>query len=301
VVSKSQHACPSLDALVCGYSSLNQERKVLIMLQGFADESEGRILSLTGCISTYPQWDLVSNDWAAALAESPSIEYFHMREARDLSGQFEGFDVTKRDLKIVRLVSVALAHKPDVLTTWMMADDYTSIVGSVSPYETHTGYLPCFYALLFRGAAYSRDHNLKLPIDFVFDEKGKIGTYALNWYDAVKSAADATLKPFFGATPIFRDDMQIVPLQVADLIGWHVHRKLESPGYDIERIATERLDELWQKDVHLDTPYLMELAAQFSEVFDQNPLAFLVREKPSKRRKIIGKLKKQLKRRLEKL
>jgi len=272
------------------------------MLQGFADESEGKVVSLTGCVLPYPQWDAFLDDWNKTLAEAPTIKYFHMREARALEGEFKGFTTTMRDMKLIRLVSVVLQHNPQVLTAWLVKEDYLAIVGRpAQAWEASQVYLPCFTLLLYMGAAQSARRQDKLPIDFVFDKKGDLERVALLWYPETLKAADENLRPYFGATPIFRDDMDVIPLQIADLVGWHIHRKLEIPGKDIERFATQRLDDLQLWEQHLSPVELRELSAQFLEITEGNPLTPLMSLKPSKRRKEVAKLKRRFKRRIESL
>jgi hypothetical protein len=270
-----------------------------VTILGYGDESEGRTFSLTACILEYDPWQKLTEAWHDVLKEPPAIEYFHMKEARQRESEFAGFSAIERDLKVIRLVSVIMAHRPRVLTTWVPTDDYREILGDPYAHETKHPYFPCFFALLIWTATQSRDSQVKLPVDFTFDEKGAVGINVLRWFEFVKKAASPSIVPYFGATPVFRDDRFVIPLQVADLIGWHVHRKLEVPGQDIERAATERLDDLRMADRPLSRDYLMEVAASFQEIFDEQPLAFIMQERPSRRRKLLAKLRKQLKRTLE--
>jgi hypothetical protein len=112
----------------------------------------------------------------------------------------------------------------------------------------------------------------------------------------VKEGVSSGLRAYFGATPVFRDDRFLIPLQVADMIGWHIHRKLEVVERDPERAATERLDGLRAVNKKLSKDYLMEVAASFQQVWDEQPLAFIMQEKPGERKKLIAKLRRRLKR-----
>ncbi|MFZ0914590.1 MAG: hypothetical protein WAN09_15005, partial [Candidatus Korobacteraceae bacterium] len=113
----------------------------------------------------------------------------------------------------------------------ILLQSHNKILRPVSPYEGQNCYFPCFHAILFKTIGYNQSRGVNLPTDFVFDEKGKIGAYAVSWYEHLKEAASDNIRPLFGSTPIFRDDKKVLPLQVADLVGWHIHRKLETPGY----------------------------------------------------------------------
>lgn len=294
------NATAALDALVCGYSVSNRRRKAIMVLQAYADESEGEIVSLTACILPYPDWATFAEHWAAALSQSPAIAYFHMREARSLQGQFSGWDTLRRDLKLVRLASVIAGHKPHTMTAWMRKSAFDSILKPNSVFENAHCYFPLFHFLIFFSAEYNRRRNVQLPTDFIFDDKGAIGNAALDWYDWVLSAARDELKPYFGAKPIFRDDLNVLPLQAVDLVAWNVHRKLEVHGQDIERVATAQLDDLPGHTLELNKHVLEQISAEFQDVFNTNyPVAELMRIKPDRRRKLIAKLKKRVKKIVE--
>lgn len=67
-----------------------------------SDESE-KVLLLGGCIQSQAAWADFSIRWEAALTQSPSIRYLHMREARGLQGEFAGWNVIDRDQKLLTL------------------------------------------------------------------------------------------------------------------------------------------------------------------------------------------------------
>ena len=101
----------ALDALVCGYAPRwRAEKKFAIMNQGFSDHSmsgEGeKTLLLAGCVSEYRMSADFCFAWEAALASEPSINYFKMREARQLIKEFDGWNAPDRDDKIKLLARV---------------------------------------------------------------------------------------------------------------------------------------------------------------------------------------------------
>jgi hypothetical protein len=194
-----------------------------------------------------------------------------------------------------------MKHRPRVITTWLMTSDYNTIVGDKFAHETKLPYFPCFLHVLWFTAYQSKTSKVQLPVDFTFDEKGDVGLNALKWFEVAKKSARPELLPFFGSMPVFRDDKQLIPLQVADLIAWHIHRKLEIPGTDIERAATERLEELHSTDRQLTKSWLRGLAAEWEEVFEGKPLSFIMRERPGRRKALFDKVKKQVRNRARKM
>lgn len=266
------------------------------MILGYGDESEGTIFSLSACILEHYRWQKLTDEWASILKEPPEIEYFHMKEARELSGQFSNLSATQRDMKLIRLVTAVMNYGPRVISVWVLTSDYFDIVGKNYSYETRNPYFCCFLYLLWFTAHQSKSSKVQLPVDFTFDDKGRVGENALHWFRYAKKAAGPELVRYFGATPVFGDDEKLIPLQVADLVAWHVHRKLESPGPDIERIATERIDELpkWSKQLTKDD--LQSIAGAFAVFFDEHPLSFVMKERPGRRRWLWKRLQKQFQR-----
>jgi hypothetical protein len=299
---KSRGGSDALEMLACGYSSADRARKVYALIQSipaFGDESEGTIFSLTSCILEFDKWKALSDEWDSVLKEDPRIEHFHMKEARNFDGEFLGFSPIERDYKIIRLTSAVMKFRPRLLTTWARQDEYQEVIGSPA-YELRTPYFPCFLYMLWWAAYQSRMGKEKLPIDFTFDEKGKTGLAALQWFHYAKAAAPPDVAPYFGATPIFRDDENLIGLQVADLAAWHVHRKLEIPGRDPERVPTERIDELDATDKQLTKHNIQHFVSSFADVYDK-PLFFLMQIKPSKRKVLWKKIQKKYERQKTKM
>ncbi len=52
-----------------------------------------------------------------------------------------------------------------------------------------------------------------------------------------------------GNTPIFRDDKDIVALQAADMLAWHVHRQYRFPEEDRPIFTQITNGHLWESEV----------------------------------------------------
>jgi hypothetical protein len=266
----------ALDALVCGYSRMNRAQKVLVMITGtgpiqsFVDESEGakegKILLLSACVHRVSQWTQLSDDWQVVLDTSPSIRSFHMREARSFTGSFAGWKSLARDLKLIALTEVILRHRPHVISCWVSREDYNDVMRGSAPFDLRNAYFQCFAGIVIKVAEYLKLNGITVPADYVFDEKGDTGNEALLWYAALKDGAPPEIRPLMGSTPVFRDDEDVLPLQVADLIAWHKRREKENPGLDTERAATMRIDELPGGEIHLTRKQLEAEVAWMSRV-----------------------------------
>jgi hypothetical protein len=236
--------------------------------QAFVDESsgvgKGRILLLSACIHTYLEWAAFSEDWLAALHEPPAITGFHVREARQRTGEFAGWKAIDVDRKIIALTEVVLRHDPHVLTVWTSEDDYIATVRANGVPDVRHAYFACFMAILIKVAEYQAWQKIKTPVDFIFDEKGNIGLEALHWYPFIKETAKPEFQKLLGSTPIFRNDKDMLPLQAADLITWHKRRQKEFGKFDQEVAASMRIDELQGGEAHIDRANLEIMASRMA-------------------------------------
>jgi hypothetical protein len=69
--------------------------------------------------------------------------------------------------------------------------------------------------------------DLEGTVDWVFDEQGKIGAAANNWYYFIRESVNDNTRKRMGSTPIFRHDETVLPLKAADIYAWQVRRHLD--------------------------------------------------------------------------
>lgn len=249
--------------------------------KAFCDDSSGaksgRILLLSALLHTVPAWSRFTEDWEKALRERPSIRHFHMRKARAFEGEFEGWKEIDRDLKIIALTEVILRHRPHVVSVWLSTESHDATVRQVAPSDLRHAFSLAFQAIIQTVAEYQLYKGISVPADFVFDNEGDIGNEALLWYPAIKANVPPEVRALMGATPVFRDDEEVLPLQAADLVAWHKRRRKEIPGLDAEIAASQRVDELDGGEREIPNDALVEMAAKMSKV----PNVDLFREGPS--------------------
>jgi len=254
--------------------------------QAFCDGSKGqqsgRILLLSALVHTVTGWEKFTEGWEAVLAEKPAIEHFHMREARKLDGNFRGWKSIDRDLKIIALTEVVLRHEPHAISVWVSADAYNATIRQVAPSDLRHVFFLAFQAIMQSVAEYQIYRTISIPADFVFDEEGEIGNEALIWYPMIKHATPPPINALLGATPVFRHDEEVLPLQAADLVAWHKRRKKEVSGLDPECVASQRVDELPGGEREITRESLMEMAEKMKKV----PFVEMFREGPSLYKKI---------------
>jgi hypothetical protein len=217
-------------ALFSGFP--NWRRRLMGVLQVVVDDS-GRgqsTLVLGGCIATVDEWIAFTEQWKRVLDEPPAIEYFKMREAHGLSGQFEKFGETERDIKVWRLVSVLMMMR-DVRGVRVIVDlsayrrYFTGQIAKGMDYPTFLASHEVVHAVM-RGQL-----DGKLPKDgpakFVFDEQGKESDMFLySWSENMPRPADAKMNAVVPPRPVIEDDKTFLPLQAADLFAWHYANEL---------------------------------------------------------------------------
>jgi len=254
--------------------------------RAFCDGSKGstlgKILLLSALVHTVPAWEKFTEDWDKALKAKPSIKHFHMREARHLTGNFKHWKLIDRDLKIISLTEVILKHEPHAVSCWLSADDYNTTIRQIAPSDLRHAFFLGFHAIIQTVAEYQLHRRISIPPDFVFDDEGDIGNEALIWYSAIKQTASKEVRALMGATPVFRNDEEVLPLQAADLVAWHKRRKKETPGLDSEAVASQRVDELPGAERHLPKDALIAMASAMSKV----PNVGLFRDEDSLYKKI---------------
>jgi hypothetical protein len=125
---------------------------------------------------------------------------------------------------------------------------YKNTVGAVGPYNLKSPYHACYYTLIMKLAEWHSKSGQALPVDFIFDDQGSIGLEALLWYEDIRTNhMSPDVQKMLGSTPIFRSDMDILPLQAADMLVWHIRRKSE------RRYANEKRNTL---DVICGSPHI---------------------------------------------
>ena len=280
VCAESQQA---LDSLVCGYSKEHRDAKVMVMFKAYFDDSgsdEGsKTLLLAGCVQKYSVWANFSLGWEAGLAESPSIKYFHMREARKLEGEFNGWKAKHRDAKIRRLAEIAASYNPWTITAWISRAEHDAILKPIAPFMARQPYMDLFYAVILKLAQWHHDDGVTLPVDYVFDEQGVIGTESVMWYEHIKAWQKPEIAALMGSSPKFENDKVVLPLQAADMLAWHLRRHKDHPEEDDSKWPTAPVIGLLHAEVHLTKDFLIDTADKMKQV----PNVELTRDKPTRR------------------
>jgi hypothetical protein len=201
----------------------------LVMLQVYVDDSASddgdQRLFLAGYINTADKWIRFSDAWQEELDHSPRINYLKMSEANNLGGEFRGWTAAARDEKLRGLARVIRHFSPASIHSSISRADFKTIVSPVAPYGFNRPYFYCFQAIIVPLVNSMLEYGLpKVPVDFIFDEQEGMGEEARFFYRIIRDGQPAAVRSMLSSDPIFRDDKQVLPLQAADMLAWHVRR-----------------------------------------------------------------------------
>jgi hypothetical protein len=237
------------------------------VLNAFIDDSAsaepGRKLVLAGYVHRATRWMKFSDAWQVLLDEEPSIKYFKMSEAESRKGQFLGWEDGKVLKKLYRLAGLIERYKPWSIACSVSVDDYEEIFKPIAPYDFRYPYFPCFTAIVIGAARVHLGMGLSDPVDFVFDDQGEIGEEALLWFEMIMESQSPEIKSLVPNKPIFRNDQQILPLQAADFLAWHLRRSKEPRNMNEKRPIMKKLIPLQHAELDLSRDQLKLMADDF--------------------------------------
>lgn len=231
MVCKSQHShswLPNVFSWLSGLPECKRKRRIILPIQAFIDESGSKnqdiAFVLAGLIGHSEQWIEFSNNWQAALNESPSIAYFKMQEAANMKGQFGGWKFSQRDAKLKRLAGVLNSYKFDFISVSLDMVGFYEVMSEHVPRPMNNPYFVGFHQIIAAVGFHLLEHGQKEQFEIIFDENLVFGPRAKRWYPLVKDVAVPDLVPLLPPEPIFKNDHEFLPLQAADLFAWLIRR-----------------------------------------------------------------------------
>lgn len=217
-----------LDALTCGLSPKNRKRRIFLMLFAYIDDSgtdgQGPAVTLAGWAASEEQWRAFSAAWQSVLdMDTPSrLTYFKMVEANSLRGEFQGWTESQRNERVSRLLAVIKDHVRYGMYGLIYWDDFREMQKLYPQLFIHE-YSLLFSSVIAEGAY--RAQTLGEKIEFIFDEQGAIGDDSAEAFDlARRLIIDKQFSEVVCGKPIHRCDKEVLPLQAADLLAWHIRR-----------------------------------------------------------------------------
>jgi hypothetical protein len=194
------------------------------MIQVFVDDSggkgQGEVFVFSALIASAEAWAQIADQWSVCLRASPSIRYFKMDHAADMSGEFRGFSPKERDDKLRRLCAILNRSEVAEFSCTLVLQDFME---RWSPRLGKPASEPYFFPFQVinsgMGAELLRRGETQ-PCEIFFDENVVFGPRAKAWYPVLKESFPSYFKKLMPVEPFFRSDLDIMPLQSADLAAW---------------------------------------------------------------------------------
>jgi len=220
-----------------------------LVLEGYVDDSgtgHGKVAVLAGFLSTAERWKSFSDALEDLCEQEPKTPDFKMTKA---SG-FRAYHWATRkalDKRIEDVAALVQSHAMYRVDVIVGHDAYEGIVRGKVPSEIDNPYFGLFYTVILAAANFMDKAGIEGTADFIFDEQGRIGRTARDWYYFIRERVEPRIQCRMGAEPIFRDDKNVLALKSADLAAWEVrrHLDLEQPqGIEHNEIIDQILDRL---------------------------------------------------------
>jgi len=232
-------------AFLSGYPTPARKRKVLVPIQVMVDDSggegQGLVLVLGGLIGRAEDWASFADLWSAALAKTPAIRYFSMRDAMGRNGEFYGFSEEARDAKLRKLAAIIDGFGFEVIHVTMEVTGFSAFYKPHSPAPENTPYFHAFLSIIQVAYHTLRRRGETERFEMFFDEQRALGPKAKQWYPIARMILEE-LEPgaakLLAADIQFKDDKEFLPLQAADMIAWLRRLGANAPqDPNLERIA----------------------------------------------------------------
>jgi hypothetical protein len=191
---------------------------------GSDGKGSGPVFVMAGYVSTADAWKLFSEEWQTVLRDEKPIEYFKMREANSLKGQFLGWSASNRDAKLDRLASVIVKHVEFGVTNSVFWEDLENVSAEFPDVPLHPHDI-MFHGAMARTVNYIRkNYAPDSVVGFTFDQQGKWGTRSARAYDHIQQFLTPEERNALLGRPMHKNDKLCYPLQAADMIAWRVRR-----------------------------------------------------------------------------
>ena len=183
---------------------------------------------MAGYLNRANEWRLFDDAWAEELSAKPSIEYLKMAEANGLRGQFGGWSAGARDEKLRGLTRVIRHFKPLSFEMSISREQFYRLVKLVSPRGLASPHFQCTFGVISIVSRFAAEHRGNVPIDFIFDDQEGVSSDVALFFDEMIRSLPRRARRLINAKPTFRNDIEVLPLQAADMLAWHLRREYET-------------------------------------------------------------------------
>ena len=233
-------------SLMVGYPKVIRENRLIAMLKCFFDDSGSDpqpdgVFVLAGYLMPSPWWEGFAQKWYAQLQRDYRIDYCRMADAHSGDGEFAGMDSVFRQRKVKDIALVVRECSPLAISARMTWRDYRVAVADRVPGILANPYAVLFFDLIggvshLQATVYQLTQSRYPPIEFVFDVQNEAEAKCAEWYRELRQMVPEPHRSIIANTPSFKDDKDLMPLQAADMLAWHLHRKACFPDEDRSEI-----------------------------------------------------------------
>jgi hypothetical protein len=149
-----------------------------------------------------------------------------------------GWTAFIRNRKVLDLAEVIGQCRPIPVYCAMRWIDYLAHIKGKVDRRLDTPYAVLFFKLLAVNAQIQININDRIPnedkermgfaikpVEFIFDKQGPVvEQQCLKWFYELRERVLEPHKTILSNNPQFKDDKELVPLQAADMLAWHIRR-----------------------------------------------------------------------------
>jgi hypothetical protein len=204
------------------------------MIQAYVDESggkgQGTVFVFSALVSSVEHWLAFTEAWQACLDEAPTLKYFKMNEAAGLSGQFSRFRENARNKKVEKLCRIIGSSQLMEHHVVVKLSEFFDVMEQESGgHMAHPYFFP-FHMVILALAWELAGSGLEEKFEIFFDENVIFGPRAKAWYPVILATMDdPEMRAVMPTEPLFRSDLDVLPLQACDLTAW-LHRRENNEG-----------------------------------------------------------------------
>jgi hypothetical protein len=240
-----------------GLSNDERSRRPLLVMHAYVDDSvEAPVFVLAGFVARAEQWAELTVRWRSALERPPRLDFFKMKEAHALQGQFRGWSKADRDARLAEFVSIIRDHVLVAVYSVVHQRDYLAVMKRRLAAQLDNPYWLMYHSIMMTVGRWEEGLGLREPVDFIFDEQGRQSDQVESIHSILIEHAPFGIRALFGARPTHRDDKETLPLQSADLLAWHIRRAQEEKdkGNDFDTPtmrslrAIPHVEDLWTRE-----------------------------------------------------
>lgn len=234
-------------SFLAGLPEAKRRRRLLVPLQAYVDDSgtvgTDAVIVLAGFVGRADRWLQFSNQWQTLLNSSPKIKYLKMHEATKLQGEFEGWEPLKRDIKLLELVD-ALRRFPPLVRVHIATDvdAFHQFRDKIpAPNIVSNPYFTSITEIILSICNEALRLGQTTEVEIIFDRHDIFSRRIQLWYPPIRELIAHNFPALDDVMPHslhFKDDVEFLPLQVADMAAWFTRMGFSKRAHEFDWVGT---------------------------------------------------------------